>query len=245
MAWWLMHLTTTQETSFRVPTVSLFFLLAHRFVKQVYLTSRKYVRVISKFYVAKRVSRGIHNFLIFAPTHRLWVVVRTASARRFYLVPKIYVLSKSEKFSDKNFHFLKLKNIAWASFHNDSAISYFIVHVACLLNRYMNQVDSLHVGRCLCEVKCCTIKTSMSDLEVMVMDHRFFFFFNSVLRPFQDYFSSYETGQSVGGEKTGEPREKPPDTPASRTWLVSHVQADLGLSHMWPERGSNPHQSQR
>ena len=59
----------------------------------------------------------------------------------------------------------------------------------------------------------------------------FFFFFNSVLRPFQDYFSSYETGQSVGGAKTGEPREKPPDTP----------EAKLGLSHMWPERGSNPH----
>ena len=49
------------------------------------------------------------------------------------------------------------------------------------------------------------------------------FFFNSVLRPFEDYFCSYETGQSVGGVKTGEPREKPPDTPASRTWLVSHV----------------------
>ena len=47
--------------------------------------------------------------------------------------------------------------------------------------------------------------------------------FNSVLRPFQDYFSSYETGQSVGGAKTEEPREKPPGTPASRTWLVSHV----------------------
>ena len=56
----------------------------------------------------------------------------------------------------------------------------------------------------------------------------FFFFFNSVLHPFQDYFSSYETGQSVGGAKTGEPREKPPDTPASRTWLVSHV-ARAGL----------------
>ena len=55
-----------------------------------------------------------------------------------------------------------------------------------------------------------------------------FFFFNSVLHPFQDYFSSYETGQSVGGAKTGEPREKPPDTPASRTWLVSHV-ARAGL----------------
>ena len=29
----------------------------------------------------------------------------------------------------------------------------------------------------------------------------FFFFLNSVLRPFQDFFSSYETGQSVGGRK--------------------------------------------
>ena len=56
-----------------------------------------------------------------------------------------------------------------------------------------------------------------------------FQFFNSVLRPFQDYFSSYETGQSIGGVKTGEPREKPLDTPASRTWFVSHV-ARAGLS---------------
>ena len=51
---------------------------------------------------------------------------------------------------------------------------------------------------------------------------------DSVLRPFQDYFSSYEMGQSVGGAKTGESREKPPGTPASRTWLVSHV-ARAGL----------------
>ena len=49
------------------------------------------------------------------------------------------------------------------------------------------------------------------------------FFFYSVLRPFQDYFSSYETGQSVFGAKTGEPQEKPPGIPTSRTWLVSHV----------------------
>ena len=61
-----------------------------------------------------------------------------------------------------------------------------------------------------------------SELEVL------FFFFDSVLRPFEDYFSSYETGQSVGGAKMGEPREKPPYTPASRTWLVSHV-ARAGL----------------
>ena len=43
------------------------------------------------------------------------------------------------------------------------------------------------------------------------------FFLNSVLHPFQDYFSSYETGQSIGGVKTGEPREKPSGTPANRT----------------------------
>ena len=61
-----------------------------------------------------------------------------------------------------------------------------------------------------------------------VIDLFIYLFSNSVLRPFQDYFSSYETGQSVGGAQTGEPREKPPDTPASRTWLVSHV-ARAGL----------------
>ena len=59
-------------------------------------------------------------------------------------------------------------------------------------------------------------------------ENSFFFFLIQFNVPFQDYFSSYETGQSVGGAKTGEPREKPPDTPASRTWLVSHV-ARAGL----------------
>ena len=54
---------------------------------------------------------------------------------------------------------------------------------------------------------------------------KYIYFLNSVLRPFQDYFSSYET---VDGAKTGEPREKPSGTPSSRTWLVSHV-ASAGL----------------
>ena len=52
--------------------------------------------------------------------------------------------------------------------------------------------------------------------------------FNSVLRPFQDYFSSYESGQSIGGRKREIPEKKTPDTPASRGWLVSHV-ASAGL----------------
>ena len=61
------------------------------------------------------------------------------------------------------------------------------------------------------------------------------FFFYSVLRPFQDYFSSYETGLSVGGRKRENPEKN----------HLAHLQAELGLSHMWPERGSNPHQTQR
>ena len=43
------------------------------------------------------VCRGISTFLIFAPKHRLWVLVRTASARRFKRVHTIYVLSKNKK----------------------------------------------------------------------------------------------------------------------------------------------------
>ena len=46
----------------------------------------------------------------------------------------------------------------------------------------------------------------------------------------QNYFTHFEPSQSLGGAKTGYPREKPPD----------HPQAELGLSHMWPELGSNP-----
>ena len=34
-----------------------------------------------------------------------------------------------------------------------------------------------------------------------------------VLLPFQDHFSSYEMGQSVGGTKTGGSKEKTPGTP--------------------------------
>ena len=49
-----------------------------------------------------------------------------------------------------------------------------------------------------------------------------FFFFNSVLHPFQDYFSSYDTGQSVGGRKWENPEKN----------HLAHPQAELGLSHV-------------
>ena len=38
----------------------------------------------------------------------------------------------------------------------------------------------------------------------------------------QDYFTHLEPSQSLGGAKTGDPREKPP----------GRSQAELGLSHM-------------
>ena len=50
-----------------------------------------------------------------------------------------------------------------------------------------------------------------------------YIFLNSVLRPFQDYFSSYETGQSVGGRKRENPEKN----------HLAHPQAELSLSHMW------------
>ena len=50
------------------------------------------------------------------------------------------------------------------------------------------------------------------------------FFFNSLLPPFQDYFSSYKTGQSVGWQKRETPEKN----------HLAHPQTELDLSHMWP-----------
>ena len=58
-----------------------------------------------------------------------------------------------------------------------------------------------------------------------------FFFLIQFYIPFKiisAHIDIYIKSLTVGGAKTGEPREKPPDTPASRTWLVSHV-ARAGL----------------
>ena len=70
---------------------------------------------IPLLYSKTGVCRGIHIFLIFALKHRLWVLVRTTSARRFYRVPTIYVLSKNKKnikiFLLKIFNFYSSKNL--------------------------------------------------------------------------------------------------------------------------------------
>ena len=50
------------------------------------------------FCIVKLGFAGIYIiFLISAQKHRLWVLVRTALARRFYRVPTIYVLNRSMK----------------------------------------------------------------------------------------------------------------------------------------------------
>ena len=68
------------------------------------------------FYIAKLGYAGIYLFfLIFAPKHRLWVLVRAASARQFQRVPTIYVLIKNKKntksFLLKIFIFHTFKNL--------------------------------------------------------------------------------------------------------------------------------------
>ena len=49
-----------------------------------------------------------------------------------------------------------------------------------------------HVGNAIPAIKC---------QHSVCLFFFLFFFFYSVLRPFQDYFSSYEMGQSEGGQK--------------------------------------------
>ena len=73
-------------------------------------------------YSKTRDYRGIPNFLIFDPKHRLWVLVRTAPVSRFYLGSNIKLFwirgsteQKQEKYqtlSTENFQFLQLaKNL--------------------------------------------------------------------------------------------------------------------------------------
>ena len=74
------------------------------------------------FYIVKLGFTGVYIiFLIFAQNHRLWVPVRTASARRFSRVPTIYVLTRNMKniriFLSENFQFLVEKFSVYLNRH--------------------------------------------------------------------------------------------------------------------------------
>ena len=79
-----------------------------------------------------------------------------------------------------------------------------------------------------------TLEPYTLPLGHCVPQHRYFYFFGLSFTSLSSFFTHIETNQSVGGAKTRVPREKPPDTPASRTWLVSHMNS-------CPMRGANPH----
>ena len=67
------------------------------------------------------------------------------------------------------------------------------------------------------------------DYEQNIFFFFFFFFFGFSFTSLSSFFTHIETNQSVGGAKTGVPGEKPPDTPASRTWLVSHMNYEQNI----------------
>ena len=84
--------------------------------------------------------RGILCFLIFSPKHRLWVLVRTASLRRFLRVPTINVLSKNKKkyykLSSENNHFYSreiLQYITRTCLRNDN------VTIVLIMNRHHDE----------------------------------------------------------------------------------------------------------
>ena len=58
--------------------------------------SVKCIPLTPNFYIEKTgVCKGLSNFLIFDPKHTEWVLIRTASARQFLCVPKMYVLNEN------------------------------------------------------------------------------------------------------------------------------------------------------
>ena len=71
--------------------------------------------------------------------------------------------------------------------------------------------------------ECAVVKSSSENI-----------FFDSVYYPFQDYFTHRDEPIDRWGE-TGVPPEN----------HLTHPQAELVLSPMWPVRGSNLHQTQR
>ena len=61
------------------------------------------------------------------------------------------------------------------------------------------------------------------------LDDNYYFFFLICVTAHQDFFTHFEASQLLGGAKMEDLREKTPDHPQT-----------LGLSHTWPEWGTNP-----
>ena len=96
--------------------------------------------------------------------------------------------------------------------------------VISVLQKYYQNYLLVFLFICLIGEICLVDRGSLRQIHIALSLH---IFLNSVLRPFQDHFSSYETGHSVSWAKKGEPREKP--------WGASG--SKVGLSHILPSAG--------
>ena len=99
--------------------------------------------------------------------------------------------------------------------------------LGCTITEYGQklEIDSRIEGL----LKLCTDKQTNTVIRYAFTLHLIFFFI-SVLRPFQYYFTYIKMSQSVGCAKLGELWGKPPDTPTSRIWLLPLV-TYVGLKH--------------
>ena len=82
----------------------------------------------------------------------------------------------------------------------------------------------------LAEIKCTDLQAYDDSCAPCLVDLYFLLLFYSLLSPFQDYFSTYEPGESVGGAKTGESSpllRLAPGKQTSRTWLFSRMKSSL------------------
>ena len=71
---------------------------------------------------------------------------------------------------------------------------------------------------------------SCSNFSDFVNNLQFIVFLDSGFTARQDYFIHFRQSHLWGGAKAGDPPEKTPD----------NSQAELGLSHIWPELESKP-----
>ena len=93
--------------------------------------------LIPHFYIAKLGYGEVYLFFfIFAPKHRLWVLVRTASPRRF----AIYVLKKNKRniksFLMKIFNFYNLRKICILHGHVFVMVTLISLVLMCLYKKY-------------------------------------------------------------------------------------------------------------
>ena len=94
----------------------------------------------------------------------------------------------------------------------------------CLLSTTnKNKHDTIRAAKWSSPESCLSRKSSNSRSHYLEVTLCLDFGFTGC----QDYFIHFEPSQSLGGAKTGDPQK-------------NHLQAELGLSHMWPKIGTNP-----